>query len=281
MATTCADPANSKTYVLGTSEPKFAQVGLVRQGVTMTQISVTALEWRDSTTSELLGPCAGFVPTEETAPWGAWPSSISRSRSSGNCNQNYGGGSWPCLSQFPKCVGFVQGLGWGSCYDECLTEGGDTELWVEISVWGDSVSLVVAWDNAFQLPAGCTGTVDLAIDSASDGLSASRSTALSTGAGSVSAFFTVPQQGSDPSQSAALLADDDVRQLRHHFGPSPPHFPAACHPAYAVFCVLIGAQAYRMPIGAWNLTLRPMWGCRPTRPRTQSSSPRAPLARRW
>jgi len=73
MTTTCADPANSKTYVLGTSEPKFAQVGLVRQGVTMTQISVTALEWRDNATSELLGPCAGFVPTEETAPWGAWP----------------------------------------------------------------------------------------------------------------------------------------------------------------------------------------------------------------
>ena len=110
-----------------------------------------------------------------------------------------------------KVYPVAQGVGWGSCYDECVTEGGDTELWLEISVWGDSVSVVVAWDNAFQLPAGCTGTVGLAIASASDGLSVSRSTALSNGAGSVSAFITVPQQGSDPSQSAALLADDDVR----------------------------------------------------------------------
>ena len=43
-----------------------------------------------------------------------------------------------------------------------------------------------------------------------------------------------------------------VRQLRHHFGPFLTHFSAPPHPIRAVCCVLLGARADWVLIGAWN-----------------------------
>ena len=42
----------------------------------------------------------------------------------------------------------------------------------------------------------------------------------------------------------------EVRQLRHHFGPSLRDVWALYHPTHAVYCALLGCHAYWMPIGA-------------------------------
>ena len=44
--------------------------------------------------------------------------------------------------------------------------------------------------------------------------------------------------------------DANVRQLRHHFGPSLRDVWALCHPTHAVYCALLGCHAYWMLIGA-------------------------------
>ena len=46
------------------------------------------------------------------------------------------------------------------------------------------------------------------------------------------------------------------------FGPFLAHFSAPPHPARAVCCDLYGACADLVLIGAWNLMLVPIWGCR-------------------
>ena len=45
---------------------------------------------------------------------------------------------------------------------------------------------------------------------------------------------------------------EQVRQLRHHFGPISHAFPSYTHHPHAVRSVLLRAQAYRVLIGAWN-----------------------------
>ena len=48
---------------------------------------------------------------------------------------------------------------WGKCYSVCTAAGGHPNLWGELSVWGDSISLEVAWDADFTLGSGCTGSI--------------------------------------------------------------------------------------------------------------------------
>jgi len=37
-----------------------------------------------------------------------------------NCNQDFGGASYPCLSaDFPSCMDFVQGKKWSQCHSKC------------------------------------------------------------------------------------------------------------------------------------------------------------------
>ena len=53
-------------------------------------------------------------------------------------------------------------------------------------------------------------------------------------------------------QAVPVPEGPPVRQLRHHFGPFFAHFSAPTHPTRAVGRVLLGAQAYLVPIGACN-----------------------------
>ena len=55
-----------------------------------------------------------------------------------------------------------------------------------------------------------------------------------------------------------------VQWLRPHFGPALAHSRAVYHPPHAVCCVLLGAQSYRVPIGACDPVLCPIWGFRPS-----------------
>ena len=52
---------------------------------------------------------------------------LSRTR----CKQNYGGASHPCPAEYPECVGFVEGQGWGQCWSTCNATG-HPNLWGEV-----------------------------------------------------------------------------------------------------------------------------------------------------
>ena len=72
------------------------------------------------------------------------------------------------------------------------------------------------------------------------------------------------QNGDDASIIAMHYNTDLVRQLRPYFEPFQPYFgpfltvSLSSHPTRAVWYSLIGAQAYRMLIGACNPILYPM-----------------------
>ena len=147
LTTTCSGGETTK-YSLGTSMTnEFVQIGLVRQGHAVTQLTLSALQFEDSS-GGLFGPCGPFVSHKDPA--------------NGNCN---GASNWPCPStsggsQYTSCVGFVQGSSWGKCWNEC-TDTGSPEVWGELTVWGDSISFRLAWDSGFTLPAGCTGEIQM------------------------------------------------------------------------------------------------------------------------
>ncbi len=97
LTTDCSD-GSSDVYVLGTSNDWFFQTGLVRQGHTMTQLSLTALVWDHAVTG---------------------------------ATQNFGQG----------------------------------EMWIELSTWGDSVAVELAWFNEHDLVSdtGVTCTADVVV----------------------------------------------------------------------------------------------------------------------
>ena len=210
LEVTCgAGATTTDVYVLGAIGDAFVQVGLVRQGHAVTQLTLTGLEFQNAATGSVHGPCESFVAAQQsnadfaaaaggsgrrltspTAPErplshqneSASLAAIQRTvggvhgsvHGSGrqlthttghHCNQDYGGASHPCPSaDFPRCVGFVPGSGWGKCWSVCTASGAHPNLWVEVSVWGDSISAELAWDADFSLGAAeCAGAVQLSL----------------------------------------------------------------------------------------------------------------------
>ena len=163
---TCS--SGTATYVLGTStEDSYVQVGLVRQGHAVTQVTLSGLEFQSATSGGVFGPCESFSPEQQSDA--AFAAAVGRRlthTSNHHCNQDHGGASHPCpSSDFPNCVGFVQGASWGKCYSVCTASGAHPNLWGELSIWGDSVAFELAWDTDFTLSAGCTGSITVAIGS--------------------------------------------------------------------------------------------------------------------
>ena len=155
------------TYVLGASgDDSYVQAGLVRQGHTMTQVTLTGIEFQSATSGGVYGPCESFVSSQQSSDdfAAAVGRRLTHRASLHHCNQDYGGASHPCPSSaYPKCVGFVQGSGWGKCWSECTAAGGHPNLWGELSVWGDSIAFELAWDTDFDLGPGCSGAITVAI----------------------------------------------------------------------------------------------------------------------
>ena len=81
-----------------------------------------------------------------------------------DCNQDFGGASHPCPSaDYPACVGFVSGSGWGKCWSVCTAAGAHPNLWGELSLWGDSLGFELAWDADFVIGADCSGSVNVSV----------------------------------------------------------------------------------------------------------------------
>ena len=51
----------------------------------------------------------------------------------------------------------LTGLRWGKASLDRVS------MWAEVSVWGDSIAIELAWDGDFRLDKGCTGTVSMAV----------------------------------------------------------------------------------------------------------------------
>ena len=148
--------SESTSYVLGTAGGDFVQIGLVRQGHTVTQVTLTGLEFQNMVSGNIFGPCDSFVAEQQSGR------RLSHDTNQGRCNQNFGGASHACGASHPECLGFVQGVSWGQCWSVC-TAGGHPNVWGELSVWGDSIAFELAWDADFDLGAGCTGAITVAI----------------------------------------------------------------------------------------------------------------------
>jgi hypothetical protein len=162
LATTC-DGVTTQ-YFLGSDASNFVQIGLVRHGHVVTQLTLSSLEFHDAE-GGLYGPCAGFEPVLD-------PNPELQLNENANCN---GFGNNACRTEYPDCVGFVQGSSWGRCYSVCEAPGVPA-MWAEVTAWADTVSLRLAWDSAIALPSGCTGDITATF---SGGVSASRTMALS------------------------------------------------------------------------------------------------------
>lgn len=149
MERTCSTSTN-ETYVLGArGNRQRPQIGLVRHGSTMTQVTISALDWVTSDTFGSLGPCANFVATRQPVRQ--------------NCNRDYGQNGWSCLdSNYPSCEGFIEGQQWGTCFTTCSAPP-EPQVWLEVSVWGDSVSVVLEWDGTPSIPADCTSSVSISL----------------------------------------------------------------------------------------------------------------------
>ena len=175
----------SENFVLGTTKSKFAQIGLVRQGHTVTQLTISALKFQHPTTGVVFGPCSSFTAAID-------PNPTASDNGSPNCNNSPG---WPCPTAYPNCVGFVQGSSWGRCYDVCTSP--NPELFSELTMWGDSISIRLAWDSAFEIPLGCTGSIQMSITAGgTEGTALATQTATLTpgasgaaGAGEINLFF--------------------------------------------------------------------------------------------
>ena len=148
--------SETSSYVLGTAGGDFVQIGLVRQGHTVTQVTLTGLQFQGMVSGNIYGPCESFVAEQQSGR------RLAHHTNNGRCNQNFGGASHACPADFPECVGFVQGQGWGQCWSTC-TAGGHPNLWGELSIWGDSMAFELAWDADFDLGANCTGAITVEI----------------------------------------------------------------------------------------------------------------------
>ena len=201
------EESNDSSYTLGTADGDFVQVGLVRQvtlhtpftlhtahrdaghslhtppplvqGHTVTQVTLTNLQF-EGMDGTIYGPCASFVPKRGER---------------GICRTDFGAPTYtrPCpTSRNPQCVGFVPGQKFGDCWSVCRA-GGHPNLWGELSVWGDLITFELAWDAAFHLDTGCTGTITAAIGAHSS--TAALASSGTTGGGRVSLVLT-PDSGS-------------------------------------------------------------------------------------
>ena len=128
-----------------------AVVQLVRQGHTVTQILATDLAWDGVP-----------IPScdDEQEP-GSQPHAHPTSGTTWKCNRDYGGGLWSCGAAYPDCRGFVQNQAWGRCWKPCVPDTpwaglAQSQFWLELTVWPDSIALQVVWDS---LPTGLAGTV--------------------------------------------------------------------------------------------------------------------------
>ena len=105
-------------------------------GHTVTQVTLTNLQF-ESMAGTVYGPCESFV--SEMQPERRRLAHDER----GWCKHDFKGWSHPCLtSDYPKCVGFVEGESWGKCYSVCTEE--NPTVWGELSVWGDSIAFELA-----------------------------------------------------------------------------------------------------------------------------------------
>ena len=69
-------------------------------------------EWAPSAHSPSLLPAAGEACVPDADP--------ATGRGHTECNQDFGGSSWPCVdAAYPTCDGFQQGVGWGQCISVC------------------------------------------------------------------------------------------------------------------------------------------------------------------
>ena len=158
----------------------------------MTQVTLTNLQFESMNDGTVYGPCASFVP--EKQPSGRRLAHVS---GRGFCKHDFGGTAHPCLTpDYPECRGFREGVRWGQCWSACTSEV-NPNLWLELSVWGDSIAIELAWDADFSLAAGCSGAITMRIGEHSS----TAALASGTGGGRVSLALTA-----DGSSLAAAQA---------------------------------------------------------------------------
>lgn len=207
---TCSDPSESGSFVLGTldasnknTKEKFVQIGLVRQGHTVTQLTTTALDWRNDAGDS-------YAPTCERV---ADPTPSGGKDNTGKCTHDASSTvGHRCDGDYPICIGHIPSEKWGVCHSYC----GDPiqpELWLESSVWGDSILFRLAWnaDSAsLTSPAGCSAVVTIALTA--EGLDVESTATIAAGAdagGSLSLRLvaTVDDGGTplDPSDDVTTL----------------------------------------------------------------------------
>ena len=135
-----------KEYSLAPPREKlFIPSQLVRQGHAVTQVTLSNFDLVDVNNARLLCEGTEKHPDDNI-----------------KCNQNFGGSSFPCPATYSACRGFVQGKTWGKCYKECKEK--QVQLWMEIAIWGDSISFKLAWDE-YKFEGGCTPTVSFSLTS--------------------------------------------------------------------------------------------------------------------
>ncbi|GMH73712.1 hypothetical protein TL16_g06263 [Triparma laevis f. inornata] len=138
----------AETFALSSSS---AQLGLVRAGHTVTQVTATNLNWLSVSSELVLIASSTYVLI------------LTPTRPSGLNN--------PCPETYPTCVGFVSGSSWGKCELQCS----DDQFWLEVDVWPDSVGFLLKGVGGFDT---CTGTVTV-------GLNDGDGNSIATGSGDV------------------------------------------------------------------------------------------------
>jgi hypothetical protein len=191
------------SYTLGTDAKSGAvSTGLVRQGHTMTQITITTLEWKNQETGKPFGECENFEAEQDP--------------DDPKCHSNYDGdgGTYDCSENYPDCLDYVQGVSWGHCYSICDADDVPSEIWIEASVWGDSISLRLAWEGTYdarEIGDSCEGSVTASLSSSSIANGNIQSTAdigVLDGTESVNELnlFITPQTAVD---NGVLVLDED------------------------------------------------------------------------
>ena len=167
------------SFPAGIGAKTNAVVQLVRQGHAVTHILATDLSWDDM-------PVPTCDDEQEPGTHDKRPS-VGNTQQTQNCNQNHGGLSWPCPQEYPDCRGFVQGT-WGRCWKACVvppspwTVLAQSKVWLELTVWPDSIALQLVWDTSILT--GFSGTVTSTL-TVGTGNPISSSSALSAGSTSL------------------------------------------------------------------------------------------------
>ena len=81
----------------------------------------------------------------------------------------------------------------------CYSDNLPPELWIELNVWGDMISLVLAWESAFNLTSPTTGSA------CSGTISATLASPSIAGDGTVTATAAVTSDDTDGGRMAMLL----------------------------------------------------------------------------